>query len=98
MSLAIFSSVGAWRRRPALSIDWHTLLEEDLVAHFVLLPNYQEVETLHRETLENFGCSPATEKHKRTVLTMEGLESPNTQDKAERFMAWTGHHLEDSRP
>ena len=25
--LAIFCSVGAWRRRQALSIDWHTLLE-----------------------------------------------------------------------
>ena len=27
------------------------------------------------------------EKHKRIVLTMEGLEGPNSQDKAERFMA-----------
>ena len=62
-----------------------------LVAHFVVLPNYQEVETLHRETLENLGCSPVTEKHKRTVLTMEGLEGPNTQDKAERLKATTGH-------
>ena len=32
------------------------------------------------------------------MLTMEGLEGPNTQDKSERFMAWTGQHLEDSRP
>ena len=59
--LTIFSSVGAWRMRPALSIDWHTLLEEDLVAHFVVLPIYQEDETLLRETLENLGPSPATE-------------------------------------
>ena len=45
--------------------------------------------------LKNLGRSPATEKLKRNVLTMEGLEGPNTQDKAERFMAATGHHLED---
>ena len=48
--------------------------------------------------LKILGRSPATEKHKRIVLTMEGLEGPNTQDKAERFMAATGHHLEDSIP
>ena len=29
------------------------------------------------------------------MLTIEGLEGPNAQDKAERFMAWTGHQLED---
>ena len=53
------------------SIDWHTLLEEDLVANFVVLPNYKEVETVHRETLENLGRSLATEKHKRSMLMME---------------------------
>ena len=31
----------------------------------------------------------------RIVLMMEGLEGPNTQDKAERFMVATGHYLED---
>ena len=86
-----FSSVGAWRMRPALSIDWHTLLEGDLVAHFVVLPNYQEDETMHRETLENLDRCPETKKHKDVVLTMVGLEGPNTQDKAKRFMAATGH-------
>ena len=55
-------------------------------------------ETLLRETLENLGRSRSTEKYIRLMLTMEGFEGPNTQDKAERFMAWTGHHLEDSRP
>ena len=50
---------------------------------------------MHRETLENLGRSPATEKHKRIVLAMLGLEGLNTQDKAKRFMAATGHHLED---
>ena len=34
-------------------------------------------------------------KHKRIVLMMKGLEAQNTQDKAERFMAADGHHLED---
>ena len=44
--------------------------------------------------LKNLGRSPAT-GNKRTVLTMEGLEGPSTQDKAERFMTATGHHPED---
>ena len=30
----------------------------------------------------------------RMVLAMEGLEGPNTQVQAERFMSVTGHHLE----
>ena len=46
-----------------------------------MLPNYQEDETVHQETLENLGGSLPTGKHKRIVLTMEGLEGPNTQDK-----------------
>ena len=62
--------------------------------HFVVLPDNSEDETMHRETLEKFGRSPAT-GNKRTVLTMEGLEGPSTQDKAERFMTATGHHPED---
>ena len=40
-----------------------------------------------RETLEDLGCYLSEEKHVRIVLAMEGLEGPNTQDKAERFMA-----------
>ena len=63
--------------------------------HFVILPNYQEDETLHRETLENLGRSPSAEKHMRMVLALECFEGPNTQGKAERFMAATGHHLEE---
>ena len=48
-----------------------------------------------RESFENLGRSRSAEKHTRIVLMMEGLEGPDTQDKAERFMAATGHHLED---
>ena len=70
------------------------MLEEELVAHSVVLPNYQEDETLLRETLENLGRSRSTEKYIRLMLTMEGLDGPNTQDKAERFMAATGHLFE----
>ena len=57
-------------------------LEEDPVAHFVILPIYQEDETLHRETLENLGRSPAAEKHMRMVLAMD------------RLVAATGHLLQ----
>ena len=46
-------------------------------------------------TLENLGRSRSTEKHMRIVLMLEGLEGLNTTDKSERFMAATGHHLED---
>merc|ERR1712136_553714 len=94
-NLAIFSGVGAWRMRSASSINWHSLLEEDPVTHFVVLPNYQEDEAMLRETLENLGRSPSAEKHMRIVLAMEAREGPNTRDKAERLMAATGHLFED---
>ena len=94
-NLAIFSGVGAWRMRSASSINWHSLLEQDPVTHFVVLPNYQEDEAMLRETLENLGRSPSAEKHMRIVLAMEAREGPNTRDKAERLMAATGHLFED---
>ena len=49
------------------------LLVEDPVAHFVILPNYEEDETVLRETLENLGCSPSAQKHMRIVSTMDLL-------------------------
>ena len=48
-------------------------LEEDFVAHFVILPNYEEDETVLRETLENLGCSLSAEKHVRMVLATDHL-------------------------
>ena len=50
---------------------------------------------MHRETLGNLDRSPFAENCKRIVLAMKGLEGPNTQHKAERLMAATGHLLED---
>ena len=37
-------------------------------SHCLSLPNYQEDESLHRETLENLGHSRSAEKHVRTVF------------------------------
>ena len=71
--------------RPALSIDWHTLLEEDLVAHFVDLPYYQEDETVPRETLEKLGCSPSAEKHMRMV-SLENLSRFRSAEKHMRIV------------
>ena len=42
-------------------------LEEDPVAHFVILPNFEEDETVLRDNLENLGCYPSAEKHMRMV-------------------------------
>ena len=36
-----FNGIGAWRMPAASSLNWHGLLEEDPVANFVVLPNYQ---------------------------------------------------------
>ena len=47
-----------------------------------------------RETLEGTRRSPFAGKYMGIVLAMPAI-GPNTQDKAERFMAATGHHLED---
>ena len=67
-----------WTSRPDQSA---VLLEEDPVAHFVILPKYEEDETVLRETLEHLGCSPSAEKHMRMVLAMD------------RLVAATGHLL-----
>ena len=42
----------AWSMPSALSINLHTLLEEDPVAYIVVLPNYQEDEVTLREPLK----------------------------------------------
>ena len=47
-----------WRMRSSLSTNRHSSLEEDPVTHFVVLPNLQEDEGMHRETLENLCRSP----------------------------------------
>ena len=47
--------------------------------HLVTLcsfPNYQEDETMLRETLENLCHSPSAEKHVHIVLAMRGLREP----------------------
>ena len=90
-----FSGVGAWRMPSASSISWPSLLEEDPVAHFVVLPNYQEDEAMFRETFENSCRSLSAEKHVRIVLAVEAREGPNTQDKADRLVAATCHLFEE---
>ena len=76
-----------WHMHSASSINRHSLLDEDPVTHFVVLPNLQEDEGMLRETLENLCCSPLAENCMRVVLAMEAREGPNTQDKAEHLMA-----------
>ena len=94
-NLAIFQR--RWRLAHACCfvINWHGLLEEDLVANFVVLPNYHEDEAMLRDTLKNLGRSPSPEKQVRIGLTTEAREGPKTQDKAERLLVATGHVFED---
>ena len=66
------------------------------MAHFVILPKFQEDEPKFRQALGNLCRSPSVEKHVRIVLAMEGLEGPNTQDKAERFMVVPRQLFEDT--
>ena len=61
------------------SFDVVVLLEEDTVTHFVILPNYEEDETVLRETLGNLGCSPSADKHMRIVLAMELFMAATTR-------------------
>ena len=48
-TLVVFRGVGAWRLHSALSINWHSLLEEEPVTNFLVLPNFQEDEAVFRE-------------------------------------------------
>ena len=75
----------------ALSIHWHTLLEEDPVAYIVVLPNCQEDEVTRQEPLENLVRSSSAERRVLTVLAMEAFEHLNTQDKGERLTEAEGH-------
>ena len=81
--------------RSASSFNRHSLLEEDPVTNFVVLPNLQEDVGTLREPLEKLCCSPLTEICMRIVLTTEAREGLNTQDKAERLMAETGRLFEE---
>ena len=62
------------------------LLEEDLVAHFVILPNFEEDETVQRDNLENLGCSPSAEKHMRMV-SLENLGRSRSAEKHMRIVS-----------
>ena len=48
-----------------------------VLAQSVELPNFQKDETMHRETLENLGCSLSAERHMRMVLAMDRLVAAN---------------------
>ena len=50
--------------------------------HFVILPIYQEDETLHRETFENLASSPSAEKH----MCMVSLENLGRSPPAEKHV------------
>ena len=75
------------------------LLEEDPVAHFVILPNFEEDGTVLRDNLENLGCSPSAEKHMRMV-SLGNLGRSRSAEKhmrivsaMDRLVAATGHPL-----
>ena len=75
----------------ALSIHSDRLLEEDLVAYIVVLPNYQKDEVTLREHLENLVRSSSAERRVLIVLAMEAFEHLNTQDKGERLTEAEGN-------
>ena len=52
------------------------------VIHLVVLPKI-------------FAALPSAEKHMCLVLALQARQGPNTQDKAERLMATTGHLFEE---
>ena len=67
--------------------------------HFVILPIYQEDETLHRETFENLASSPSAEKH-MCMVSLENLGRSRSAEKhmrimsaMDRLVAATGHLL-----
>ena len=73
-----------------LSIEIHGAVCRFILTHSVVLPNYQEDETMLRETLENRGRSLSTEKHKRIVLAMEAprVRTCNFLEDAHFNCAW----------
>ena len=89
-----FQLVCAWRIRSASWISRHSFLEEDLVTHFVVLPNFQDDEAMFEGTIEN---SAALLRQKNTCalcLPWRPARVRTLKTQAERLMAATGH-LED---
>ena len=69
-----FNGVGVWRLPSVTSDDWYSSLEEDPVAHIVVLPNYKEDEAMFREARKIL----AALLRERNTSVCEG---PNTQEK-----------------
>ena len=71
---------------------WNFTSSLFILTHSVVLPNYQEDETMLRETLENRGRALSTEKHKRIVLAMKAprVRTCKFLEDAHFSCAWMG--------
>ena len=73
-----------------------TMVKDDPVTYFVVLPKIFRRTRLCPENPLKILAALLRQKNSCTlVLAVEAREGPNTQDKAGRFMAATGHHFED---
>ena len=90
-TLVVFRGVGARRLHSALSINWHSFLEEEAGTHVVVLPKFSGGRGYGQRTLKNLGRSPSAERRVHIGVGCKAREGPNTQERAERFMAATGH-------
>jgi len=101
--MSICSGIGALKMRRESSKDWTSMLQElqntDLRArsamHIVILPNYQEPESMLAQTLENLGRSPLAMQQMNIVLAMEAREGTAGQEKANRLVSAKKHLFAD---
>ena len=87
----MFSSVSAWGFPSTFLINWHTVLEEDPVTHFVVLPDCQEDVAMFRDPLNILSALIRQRNTCTLCWPLEACESVNIQDKAKRLMVTTGH-------
>merc|ERR1719336_1098010 len=103
MNLVICASLGAWRMRRDVTIDWQAKLEkvqEEAVVssafmHVVFLPNYKEDEEMMQQTLENLGRSALARKSMHVVLCMEDREGEVAREKAANLIDASRHLFAD---
>jgi len=101
--MSICSGIGAYRMRRESSKDWASMLQAlqntepraKSAMHIVILPNYQESESILAQTLENLARSPLARQQMSIVLAMEAREGAAAQDKANRLLSAKKHLFAD---
>ena len=92
-TLVVSRGVGAWRLHSASSINWHSF-EEDLSHTLSCLPIFRRTRLRSENPLKILAALFRQRDACTLVLAVSVRNGPNTQDRAGRLVAATGHLFE----